>query len=82
MDVLVSDNSPHAAIANPQKRMYGLQFHPEVRCIPSGAREVFDGTGPERRNADWVGKEILVLVWAATILAIFGRWVVAKTGGE
>lgn len=34
MDVLVSDNSPHAAIANPQKKMYGLQFHPEVRCIP------------------------------------------------
>jgi len=25
-----TDNSEHAAIANPQKRMFGLQFHPEV----------------------------------------------------
>lgn len=25
-----TDNSEHAAIANPQKRIFGLQFHPEV----------------------------------------------------
>ncbi len=32
----VSANSPHAAIANPAARLYGLQFHPEVAHTPRG----------------------------------------------
>lgn len=31
-----SENSPYAAIGNPEKKRYGLQFHPEVRHTPEG----------------------------------------------
>ncbi len=31
-----SPNSPYAAIAHPEKQIYGLQFHPEVRHTPVG----------------------------------------------
>ncbi len=33
----VSDNSPVAAMGNLQKRIYGVQFHPEVAHTPQGA---------------------------------------------
>jgi GMP synthase (glutamine-hydrolysing) len=32
-----SENSPYAAIGNPEKKQYGLQFHPEVRHTPAGS---------------------------------------------
>jgi GMP synthase (glutamine-hydrolysing) len=32
----VTDNSPYAAIEQPKKRFYGLQFHPEVAHTPRG----------------------------------------------
>jgi GMP synthase (glutamine-hydrolysing) len=31
-----SDNSPVAAMADPARRIFGLQFHPEVRHTPNG----------------------------------------------
>jgi GMP synthase (glutamine-hydrolysing) len=31
-----SDHSPHAAVADPARRLYGLQFHPEVSHTPWG----------------------------------------------
>jgi GMP synthase (glutamine-hydrolysing) len=31
-----SPNSPYAAIAHPQRRIYGVQFHPEVQHTPGG----------------------------------------------
>jgi GMP synthase (glutamine-hydrolysing) len=34
--VATSDNSPYAAIEQPKKRFYGLQFHPEVVHTPRG----------------------------------------------
>lgn len=36
--VAVSDNAPFAAIANDEKRIYGVQFHPEVVHTPDGAK--------------------------------------------
>ena len=33
----VSGNTPFCAIANPEKKIYGLQFHPEVVHTPRGA---------------------------------------------
>ena len=36
--VAVSDGSPFAAIANDEKKFYGLQFHPEVVHTPHGAK--------------------------------------------
>jgi len=33
----VSDHAPFAAIANDEKRIYGVQFHPEVVHTPDGA---------------------------------------------
>ena len=31
-----SQNSPYAAIANSQRRLFGIQFHPEVHHTPNG----------------------------------------------
>jgi GMP synthase (glutamine-hydrolysing) len=35
-----SQNSPYAAIANSQRRLFGLQFHPEVHHTPSGKQVI------------------------------------------
>ncbi len=32
-----SDNSPYAAMGDEQRKLYGLQFHPEVKHTPRGA---------------------------------------------
>ena len=32
-----SDHSPYAAIGDPSRKYYGMQFHPEVRHTPDGA---------------------------------------------
>jgi GMP synthase (glutamine-hydrolysing) len=36
-----SSNAPHAAIANVERRLYGIQFHPEVAHTPRG-RDVLE----------------------------------------
>ena len=36
--VAVSDGAPFAAVANDEKDIYGVQFHPEVMHTPDGAR--------------------------------------------
>ncbi len=36
--IAASEHSPFAAIANPAKHIYGLQFHPEVQHTKSGSR--------------------------------------------
>ena len=36
--IAASDNAPVAAIADEQRRFYGLQFHPEVTHTPQGGR--------------------------------------------
>ena len=36
--VAVSSNAPFAAIADDQRRIYGLQFHPEVAHTPDGTK--------------------------------------------
>ena len=33
-----SDNAPFAAVADEERRLYGVQFHPEVAHTPDGAR--------------------------------------------
>ena len=33
-----SDNSPYAAVADEERRLYGIQFHPEVVHTPLGSR--------------------------------------------
>jgi GMP synthase (glutamine-hydrolysing) len=35
--IATSDNSPFAAIEDPKRRIYGLQFHPEVAHTPRGS---------------------------------------------
>ncbi|HUB68251.1 MAG TPA: glutamine-hydrolyzing GMP synthase [Candidatus Methylacidiphilales bacterium] len=34
--IATSDNSPYAVIEDPERRIYGLQFHPEVAHTPRG----------------------------------------------
>lgn len=36
--VATSENAPYAAIANDERRIYGVQFHPEVVHTPNGAK--------------------------------------------
>ncbi len=49
-----SDNSPVAACSDPQRRLYGIQFHPEVVHTPRG-REVLENFvfGICSAPADW-----------------------------
>ncbi len=55
-----SSNSPVAAIGDVQKKIYGLQFHPEVRHTPAGTeilrRFVVDICGARQ---DWTAKSII-----------------------
>ena len=34
----ITANTPYAAIAHPQRRLYGVQFHPEVHHTPQGSK--------------------------------------------
>jgi GMP synthase (glutamine-hydrolysing) len=47
----LSENTPFCAVANPQKKMYGVQFHPEVVHSPRGtdvlASFIFEVAGLE-----------------------------------
>lgn len=36
--IAASEGAPYAAIANEEKRIYGVQFHPEVTHTPDGAK--------------------------------------------
>ena len=38
--VATSENSPYAVIANEKRRLYGIQFHPEVVHTPRGAQMI------------------------------------------
>ena len=38
--VATSDNSPYAVIADEKRRLYGIQFHPEVVHTPRGAQMI------------------------------------------
>jgi GMP synthase (glutamine-hydrolysing) len=38
--VAITENSPHAAIENRQRRFFGLQFHPEVVHTPKGKKVI------------------------------------------
>ena len=52
--IAATDNAPHAAIADPSNRLFGVQFHPEVAHTPLGkdmlARFLFDVCGCK---GDW-----------------------------
>jgi GMP synthase (glutamine-hydrolysing) len=56
----VSDNSPVAAMGDPERGYYGLQFHPEVRHTPGGkeilCRFVIDIC---QANPDWTPQSII-----------------------
>jgi GMP synthase (glutamine-hydrolysing) len=49
-----SSNAPHAAIADVERRLYGIQFHPEVAHTPRG-RDVLDAFlfDVAKLRADW-----------------------------
>jgi GMP synthase (glutamine-hydrolysing) len=59
-----SANSPVAAMGDPQRRYYGLQFHPEVRHTPGGTeilrRFVLEvcGAKPEWTPASIIAREV------------------------
>jgi GMP synthase (glutamine-hydrolysing) len=60
----VSDNTPHCAVAWPEKRVYGVQFHPEVVHTPRGteilAAFLFDvaGLAPTWTPGSWTEEAI------------------------
>ena len=50
----VSENAPYAAIANDDKKFYGVQFHPEVVHTPHGAKLLENFThGVAGCGGDW-----------------------------
>jgi GMP synthase (glutamine-hydrolysing) len=63
--VAVSDNSPTAAMASPDNRIFGVQFHPEVHHTPNGAaflaRFLFDvcGCKPNWNMGHFIEEEIV-----------------------
>ncbi|MBI2069023.1 MAG: glutamine-hydrolyzing GMP synthase [Elusimicrobia bacterium] len=55
-----SDNAPYAAIANPPKKLYGLQFHPEVSHTQHGGAIIKNfvyevcGAKPTWQMKNWI----------------------------
>ncbi|MES2308807.1 MAG: glutamine-hydrolyzing GMP synthase [Verrucomicrobiota bacterium] len=58
--IATSDNAPFAAIQDPKRRFYGLQFHPEVSHTPRG-KEVIKNfvLGICKAKADWTMKSFI-----------------------
>ena len=63
----VSDNTPHCAVVWPERRVYGVQFHPEVVHTPRGveilAAFLFDvaGLSPSWTPGSWTEEAIGVV---------------------
>jgi len=58
--VAVSDNSPHAAICDESRRLYGLQFHPEVTHTEIGEQILWNFVIHICRcRADWTPANIV-----------------------
>jgi GMP synthase (glutamine-hydrolysing) len=52
--IATSENSPYAVIANEKRRLYGIQFHPEVAHTPRGAEMIANFVRKIARiPADW-----------------------------
>ncbi len=75
-------NSPYAAIADDRRRLYGIQFHPEVRHTEFGRQlleNFLDLCGARR---DWTPASIRREAVAAIAAAVGeGRVIVALSGG-
>ena len=62
--VAVTENSPYAAIENLEKRIWGLQFHPEVVHTPRGKEIISNfvhgicGCGREWTMLNYVGQAV------------------------
>ena len=55
--IATSDNSPYAAIVDPKRKLYGLQFHPEVAHTPQGSEILSNFVlGICGANPDWTMK--------------------------
>ncbi len=77
-----SDNSPFAAVADPARKYYGLQFHPEVRHTPGGAeilrRFVIDVC---EAKPDWTPASIIEESVARIRAQVGGEQVLAAVSG-
>ena len=77
-----SSNSPFAAMADPKRKYYGLQFHPEVKHTPDGAeilrRFVTDICGAK---PDWTPASIIEESIARVRAQVGGERVLAAVSG-
>jgi GMP synthase (glutamine-hydrolysing) len=77
-----SGNSPLAGMADPQRRYYAIQFHPEVRHTPSGAeilrRFVVEICGC---TPDWTPESIAASSVARVLEQVGGERVLAAVSG-
>jgi GMP synthase (glutamine-hydrolysing) len=77
-----SANTPIAAMGNEQKRIYGVQFHPEVRHTPRGLEILrnflFDIC---RIKADWTSENIIATAVARIQEQVGGSKVISAVSG-
>ncbi len=80
--IAVSDNSPYAAIAHPQRQLFGLQFHPEVAHTPQG-KDILRAFVSDicRSPADWTTGNFIAESTAALRAQIGGGQVVCGLSG-
>ncbi len=80
--IAVSDNSPYAAIAYPQRQLFGLQFHPEVAHTPQGKDILRAFVGDICHSpADWTTGNFIAQTTAALRAQIGGGQVVCGLSG-
>lgn len=77
-----SDNSPYAAMGDPDRSFFGLQFHPEVRHTPNGpamlSRFVIDICGAK---PEWIPKSIISLSKERIRAQVGGERVLSAVSG-
>jgi len=77
-----TDNAPAAAMADETRRLYGIQFHPEVRHSECGGRILENFLGVCGAHRDWTAASIrLEAVETIRERAGEGRIIVGLSGG-
>jgi GMP synthase (glutamine-hydrolysing) len=82
VSVGVTSNTEFAAIENPDKRWFGVQFHPEVTHTPQGAQMIKNFvTNVCRCRATWNMREFAKMQVDAMLAKLPGKYVIGAVSG-